>query len=114
MRKKTLSGLVTLTIRPPTSSSTKGATTGLSMADAAAPDMAGAAHGRLPLVRGRRQVVMPPKAADLPAPSGEGGIRTLERGLCPSNALAGRRLQPLGHFSVRAQSTHSTGPLPCA
>ena len=36
--------------------------------------------------------------------SGEGGIRTLERGLCPSNALAGRRLQPLGHFSARAQS----------
>ena len=32
-------------------------------------------------------------------PSGEGGIRTLEAGFSPPNALAGRRLQPLGHFS---------------
>src|SRR5213595_3706157 len=31
--------------------------------------------------------------------SGEGGIRTLEAGISPPNALAGRRLQPLGHFS---------------
>src|SRR5579884_791106 len=30
---------------------------------------------------------------------GEGGIRTLEAGIHPPNALAGRRLQPLGHFS---------------
>src|SRR5205814_4200155 len=30
---------------------------------------------------------------------GEGGIRTLEAGISPPNALAGRRLQPLGHFS---------------
>src|SRR6478672_104568 len=34
--------------------------------------------------------------------SGEGGIRTLEAGISPPNALAGRRLQPLGHFSGRA------------
>jgi 5-methylcytosine-specific restriction endonuclease McrA len=33
--------------------------------------------------------------------SGEGGIRTLEAGIPPPNALAGRRLQPLGHFSER-------------
>src|SRR5262249_44163199 len=37
--------------------------------------------------------------------SGEGGIRTLEAGISPPNALAGRRLQPLGHFSGRAQDT---------
>ena len=30
---------------------------------------------------------------------GEGGIRTLDGGVHPHNALAGRRLQPLGHFS---------------
>src|SRR5439155_25455057 len=34
-----------------------------------------------------------------PAVSGEGGIRTLEAGIPPPNALARRRLQPLGHFS---------------
>src|SRR6266705_4526484 len=28
-------------------------------------------------------------------PNGEGGIRTLESGITPPNALAGRRLQPL-------------------
>ncbi len=33
------------------------------------------------------------------AGNGEGGIRTLEAGFSPPNALAGRRLQPLGHFS---------------
>ena len=31
---------------------------------------------------------------------GEGGIRTLDGGIHPHNALAGRRLQPLGHFSA--------------
>ena len=31
--------------------------------------------------------------------NGEGGIRTLEAAIQPPNALAGRRLQPLGHFS---------------
>jgi hypothetical protein len=31
--------------------------------------------------------------------SGEGGIRTLDGAIQPHNALAGRRLQPLGHFS---------------
>ena len=40
--------------------------------------------------------------------SGEGGIRTLEAGISPPNALAGRRLQPLGHFSGRAHP--SVGP----
>ena len=35
--------------------------------------------------------------------SGEGGIRTLEAGITPPNALAGRRLQPLGHFSSSRQ-----------
>ena len=37
--------------------------------------------------------------------SGEGGIRTLEAGISPPNALAGRRLQPLGHFSGGAHRT---------
>jgi hypothetical protein len=37
--------------------------------------------------------------------SGEGGIRTLEAGISPPNALAGRRLQPLGHFSGGAKGT---------
>ena len=32
--------------------------------------------------------------------SGEGGIRTLDGDIHPHNALAGRRLQPLGHFSA--------------
>src|SRR6476469_3406857 len=35
--------------------------------------------------------------------SGEGGIRTLDGGIHPHNALAGRRLQPLGHFSALAR-----------
>ena len=30
---------------------------------------------------------------------GEKGIRTLDTGLSPYNALAGRRLRPLGHLS---------------
>ncbi len=34
---------------------------------------------------------------------GEGGIRTLDGGIHPHNALAGRRLQPLGHFSAVAR-----------
>ena len=33
---------------------------------------------------------------------GAGGIRTLDRALQPYNGLANRRLQPLGHSSVRA------------
>src|SRR6266852_5908842 len=33
---------------------------------------------------------------------GAGGIRTLDRALRPYNGLANRRLQPLGHSSVRA------------
>src|SRR3954451_18027323 len=56
--------------------------------------------------------MMPPRRTLPPAPEGglassqnegscdgEGGIRTLEAGISPPNALAGRRLQPLGHFS---------------
>jgi hypothetical protein len=33
---------------------------------------------------------------------GAGGIRTLDRALQPYNGLANRRLQPLGHSSVKA------------
>src|SRR5581483_8630192 len=40
---------------------------------------------------------------------GEGGIRTLEAGISPPNALAGRRLQPLGHFSRAPGSYRSPG-----
>src|SRR6266511_928365 len=36
---------------------------------------------------------------------GEGGIRTLEGGMNPLNALAGRCLQPLGHFSGQFRRT---------
>jgi hypothetical protein len=36
------------------------------------------------------------------ADGGAGGIRTLDRALQPYNGLANRRLQPLGHSSVRA------------
>jgi hypothetical protein len=43
--------------------------------------------------------------------SGEGGIRTLEGGNYPLNALAGRRLQPLGHFSVRGHGNNRSGRL---
>ena len=35
-------------------------------------------------------------------PGGAGGIRTLDRALQPYNGLANRRLQPLGHSSIRA------------
>ena len=41
----------------------------------------------------------PPGALHGGRDDGEGGIRTLEAGYYPPNALAGRRLQPLGHFS---------------
>src|SRR5688572_12957056 len=41
---------------------------------------------------------------------GEGGIRTLDGGIHPHNALAGRRLQPLGHFSAAARRI--ADPLP--
>src|ERR671933_595893 len=43
------------------------------------------------------------------AGSGEGGIRTLEGGNYPLNALAGRRLQPLGHFSVTSHGNNVSG-----
>ena len=36
------------------------------------------------------------------ANGGAGGIRTLDRALQPYNGLANRRLQPLGHSSIRA------------
>src|SRR5215471_5498192 len=38
---------------------------------------------------------------DLQLSGGEGGIRTPDRGVSPYNGLANRRLQPLGHLSVR-------------
>ena len=39
---------------------------------------------------------------DTCADGGAGGIRTLDRALQPYNGLANRRLQPLGHSSMRA------------
>ena len=48
-----------------------------------------------PLRHPSERVRVPPR----PTGNGEGGIRTLEAGITPPNALAGRRLQPLGHFS---------------
>ena len=42
--------------------------------------------------------------------SGEGGIRTLDGGIHPHNALAGRRLQPLGHFSAGARRIADPSP----
>ena len=39
---------------------------------------------------------------DKKAGGGAGGIRTLDRALQPYNGLANRRLQPLGHSSMRA------------
>ena len=41
--------------------------------------------------------------------SGEGGIRTLDRGLRPYSGLANRRPQPLGDFSIRNVEQY-TGP----
>src|SRR5664279_3901084 len=41
------------------------------------------------------------KRIDLGMDGGAGGIRTLDRALQPYNGLANRRLQPLGHSSVR-------------
>jgi hypothetical protein len=47
----------------------------------------------------RRPTLYP---TELPAHAGgEGGIRTLERSIRSFTRLAGERLQPLGHFSVR-------------
>src|SRR3954465_2525064 len=40
---------------------------------------------------------------------GDGGIRTLDRALQPYNGLANRRLQPLGHISVRARYARRGG-----
>jgi hypothetical protein len=39
---------------------------------------------------------------------GAGGIRTLDRPLQAYNGLANRRLQPLGHSSIKADM-HDTG-----
>ena len=47
-----------------------------------------------------REASAPPKAGA--QRDGEGGIRTLDGDIHPHNALAGRRLQPLGHFSGTA------------
>ena len=43
--------------------------------------------------------------------SGEGGIRTLDERITTRNALAGRRLQPLGHLSRVAQDIGRSGRL---
>ena len=43
--------------------------------------------------------------------SGEGGIRTLDERITTRNALAGRRLQPLGHLSRVAQDIGRAGRL---
>ena len=43
---------------------------------------------------------------------GEGGIRTLDERITTRNALAGRRLQPLGHLSRVAQDIGRSGRLP--
>jgi hypothetical protein len=48
------------------------------------------------------------KTVGVQASNGEGGIRTLDGGIHPHNALAGRRLQPLGHFSVRRILPHAS------
>ena len=40
---------------------------------------------------------------------GEGGIRTLDRGLRPYSGLANRRPQPLGDFSAPAERLIKTG-----
>src|ERR1700730_3411718 len=40
---------------------------------------------------------------------GAGGIRTLDRALQPYNGLANRRLQPLGHSSVKADMPEAGG-----
>ena len=64
-----------------------------------------------PLARARRRQpngVLVPGCQPVPAISGGGGLRTLEAGFSPPNALAGRRLQPLGHFSRRAQGYRSS------
>src|SRR6266404_3821779 len=44
----------------------------------------------------------PPPVARRAKGGGAGGIRTLDRALQPYNGLANRRLQPLGHSSVKA------------
>ena len=41
----------------------------------------------------------------------EGGIRTLDERITTRNALAGRRLQPLGHLSRVAQDIGRSGRL---
>ena len=58
---------------------------------------------RMDSVRGLSWATVPAQIAGKlleSSSNGEGGIRTLDGGIHPHNALAGRRLQPLGHFSV--------------
>src|SRR4029450_11867945 len=45
---------------------------------------------------------------------GEKGIRTLDTGLSPYNALAGRRLRPLGHLSAYFTSSWDSTVLPAS
>ena len=42
---------------------------------------------------------------ELDRSGGEAGIRTLDRAFQPYNGLANRRLQPLGHLSIKAITT---------
>ena len=63
---------------------------------------------------GRRQShgVLVPELPAVERISGEGGIRTLDERITTRNALAGRRLQPLGHLSRVAQDIGRSGRLP--
>jgi hypothetical protein len=62
------------------------------------------------IFRGRRSDFLPPKGESSVERGGEGGIRTLDGGIHPHNALAGRRLQPLGHFSAPARGYPTPRP----
>src|SRR4051812_773180 len=62
------------------------------------------------IFRGSRSDFLPPKGESSVERGGEGGIRTLDGGIHPHNALAGRRLQPLGHFSAPARGYPTPRP----
>jgi hypothetical protein len=59
-------------------------------------------RGNLERYRPGMAAVMPCLRAGQALIGGAGGIRTLDRALQPYNGLANRRLQPLGHSSIRA------------
>src|SRR5436190_4611716 len=54
------------------------------------------------MLQGSPRRSCPPATRSRAKGGGAGGIRTLDRALQPYNGLANRRLQPLGHSSVRA------------